>query len=575
MISSPFFIVLKRLRYPLILIISVYAILILGFTLIPGRDDQGNVWYMSFFHAFYFVSFMGSTIGFGEIPYAFTDAQRLWAIFGIFSSVISWIYSIGSLLAILKEPGFQNVLTETRFQRSVRQLKRPFYVICGYGDTGKLLAHSLTELNIQTVVLDNRQARIEALDVNEQDLDIPALCANAIFPENLRMAGLQQSYCQGVIALTNDDQVNLKIMITAKLLNEKLLLISRANTREVMANMASFDTRHILNPFEIFARSLALAIRSPGAYLLHDWFTNAEHNLMQEPPYLPGPGKAPWLLCGYGRFGKAVARYLRYEGIKTTIIEADPELTQAPVDCVVGSGTEAVTLKQAGIQKAGAVIAGTDNDSNNLSIIITAKELVHNRSLYTIARQNFHRNQLIYENAGIDLVMQPSNIIAREILAIIKAPLLNEFLKQVRRQKNSWINLLISRISAVFDTEIPDTWSVNLSTIESYDVKAFVQKHPVSIADLMRNPRNRKDRLCCIPLMIKSRLKHKNKPILLPSEDQKISIGDTILFCGERNAKELMLWTVNNINTLQYVVMGEQYSRGYIWNLIAERVNRS
>ena len=86
------YLVLRRLRMPLITLIVIYAISVLGFVLIPGQDDEGNPWRMGFFHAVYFVSFMGSTIGFGEIPYPFTDAQRMWALIMIYATVISWLY---------------------------------------------------------------------------------------------------------------------------------------------------------------------------------------------------------------------------------------------------------------------------------------------------------------------------------------------------------------------------------------------------------------------------------------------------------------------------------------------------
>ena len=88
------FLVLRRMRLPLIVLVCTYAFSVLGFVLIPGMDDQGNPWRMGFFHAFYFVSYMGSTIGFGEIPYPFTDAQRLWVMFSIYSTVIVWLYAI-------------------------------------------------------------------------------------------------------------------------------------------------------------------------------------------------------------------------------------------------------------------------------------------------------------------------------------------------------------------------------------------------------------------------------------------------------------------------------------------------
>jgi voltage-gated potassium channel len=562
--TSPIFILLKRLRYPLILLICIYAILILGFTLIPGKDDQGNLWYMSFFHAFYFVSFMGSTIGFGEIPYPFSDAQRMWTIFGIFASVIAWIYSIGTLLSIIKEPAFQRVLTESAFQRSIRKLKSPFYLICGYGDTGRMLAHGLATLSIQTVVIDIKQIRIDMLDIEEPDMDIPGLCANAVFPENLLMAGLTHQLCKGVIALTNEDQVNLKIAITSKLLNKNLSVISRADSREIMANMASFDTDHIINPYEMFAKRLALAIRSPGAYLLYDWFTNSEHNLLDEPP---NPPKGSWLVCGYGRFGKAVSQFLQYEGIRTIIIEATPEKTSAPKGYIQGNGTEAITLKEAGIASASGIVAGTDNDSNNLSVIMTAKEINKNKSLYCVARQNFHRNDVVFNAADLDLVMQPASIIAREIMAIIKTPLLSDFLSLVRKQNRDWINLVISRISGLYDKEIPSTWTIKISELHSLEIKSIVQKGQLSIDDLMKNPRDRDKKLCCMPLLIKYKSKKtKHKLTLLPKNDYKLVLGDEVLFCGDLNSKYLMQWTTNNINTLQYVINGEEYNRGYIWN---------
>ncbi len=85
------FIVLRQMRVPLLLLTGVYAIATLGLTLIPGVDDKGNLWHMDLFHAFYFVSFMGTTTGFGEIPYAFSDGQRMWSLIFIYITVATWV----------------------------------------------------------------------------------------------------------------------------------------------------------------------------------------------------------------------------------------------------------------------------------------------------------------------------------------------------------------------------------------------------------------------------------------------------------------------------------------------------
>ena len=63
--------------------------------------------------------------------------------------------------------------------------------------------------------------------------------------------------CRHVVALTDDNAVNSHIAITAKVLNPDLSVISRANAHDIEANMASFGTEHIIDPFDSLLRILA------------------------------------------------------------------------------------------------------------------------------------------------------------------------------------------------------------------------------------------------------------------------------------------------------------------------------
>ncbi len=617
--NSFIFLLLKRIRLPIMLLIISYAVVILGFVLIPGQDDQGNVWHMSFFHAFYFVSFMGSTIGFGEIPYEFTNAQRMWTLFGIYATVTIWLYSIGSLISTLQNPAFKKVLKENDFRKKVRRIREPFYLICGYGDTGKLLAHELSENHILSVVVDIDPVRIDSLEIDEPDIDIPALAANASFPQVLETAGLTHEYCQGVIALANKDEVNLKIAITARLLNKErmlddhLMVVCRAETAEAEANMASFGTTHIINPFEIYARRLALSVRSPSAYLIYEWLTNPYHKVRNEPIK---PPKGIWVICGYGRFGKAVSRHLNYIGIRTVIIEASPEITNPPEGTITGRGTEAVTLREAKITEAAAIVAGTDNDANNLSIVITAQDEMkrYHRGkkrdqednekyalkgfmekndlelqpetdelqevkLFSIARQNFSRNETVFEKAELDFIMQPASIVAGEILSIIKTPLLSTFLSLARRQKDQWANLLISRLSSFIDNTAM-TWMVEISEKQTPAVMCFLKKGKITTEQILRHPRNRDKPLKCVVLLAhrkKSKASlHRHEMsnrssstkfdnFLLPDKDFEINEGDQLLICGDKESMHLMCWSVSNINIYTYIHTGYELAGGYIW----------
>ena len=159
---------------PLITLIVIYSVATVGFVLIPGQDDQGNVWHMDFFHAIYFVSFMGSTIGFGEIPYAFTSAQRAWTLVFIYGTVIAWLYSIGSMLALFQEPVFGKMLRRRAFVNEVNNFHEPFYLVCGYGVTGSVIVAKLCKRGIRSVVIDIDQECIDRLEMDDLSIRVDA-----------------------------------------------------------------------------------------------------------------------------------------------------------------------------------------------------------------------------------------------------------------------------------------------------------------------------------------------------------------------------------------------------------------
>lgn len=558
------YLILRRMRAPLLVLIAVYAISILGMVLIPGVDAQGRPWRMDFFHAFYVVSYTATTIGFGELPYPFSDAQRLWMIFSIHITVIAWLYAIGKILRLMQDAAFRQAVTEQAFARGVRHIKEPFYIVCGYGDTGSLLVRSLVQRNIRAVVVDINADRISALEMEDLHIYIPGLCADASLSLTLTEAGLLHPHCTGVVALTDSDEVNLKIAITTRLLHPGIQVICRAETKDAEANMASFGTTHIINPFDTFAARLALALHSPGTHLLHEWLTGVPDTPLPQPLY---PPHGTWILCGYGRFGKAVYANLLNEGIAVVIVEAEPAKTGCIDGCVVGRGTEADTLLAAHVAEAAGIVAGTDNDVNNLSITITAREL--NPQLFSVARQNRRDNNEIFAAANLDLVMQRSEIIARDILALLTTPLLNEFLQLSRQQSNEWANQMVSRLSAFTNDLVPDVWMVTIAPDESPAVTAALyEEHGVYIETLQHDPRDRNQRLPCLALL----LKRGSQRLLVPDDSVLLRPGDQLLYCGMVGAQQRMQWTLQNRNVLRYLQSGEERPEGAIWKWVSENL---
>jgi len=557
------FLILRRMRLPLLVLIAVYAISVLGLVLLPGIDAEGRPYSLDFFHAFYIVTYTITTIGYGELPYTFSVAQRLWMVLSIYLGVVGWVYAVGALIALFRDPAFRQVLVEGRFTASVRRLSEPFYIVCGYGDTGSLVVHDMNEHGLQAVVVDIDPARISELTLEDLNFYVPGLCADAAQPDTLLAAGLKLPLCAGVVALTSSDAANLKVAITAKLLNPALRVICRADARDTEANMKSFGTDAAINPFDAFANRLAMAVHSPDLYLLYSWLTQTPG---QPLPLRYQPPRGLWVLCGYGRFGKAVHRYLEFEGVETVIIEKELEMTRAPKGAIHGRGTEAVTLREAHIEKAVGIVAGTDDDANNLSIIVTARSL--NPDLFQVARQNARENDAIFDAARLDLVMQRSRIISNRILALISTPLLTEFLRATRHQDNEWVSELVDRLWRLASNRTPDLWTVALTPDGAPAVHAaLADGREVRLGSLQNDPRGREQRLNCLALLLQRGAEMQ----LLPGDDLALAPGDRILMCGRPGVVDRMQWALVNAGALRYLQTGEWRAEGTVWRWLVER----
>jgi Trk K+ transport system NAD-binding subunit len=513
------------------------------------------------------VAYTASTIGFGEIPYALTPGQRLWTTLTIYLSVITWVYAVGSILALLQDASFQKALTDSRFARGVRRLSEPFFLVCGYGETGSTVVASLLAHGDRVVVVDIDPGRIQDLALEEPETFVPGLCADASAPGSLLIAGLRHRDCRGLVACTSDDHANLTVALTAKLLNQSLPVIGRTQSEEVKETMVSCGTDQIVDPFEIFAERLAMAVHSPGLHVLHEWLTGVPHSPLVDPIY---PPRGRWLLCAYGRFGKAVHRHLAAEGVPACIIESDRERATAQADTVVGDGTRSATLLEAEVGSAVGLVAGTADDTDNLSIVMAARAL--NPKLFVVARQNLRGNDSLFRAAACDMVVQPTRIVARKIIGLLLTPLRARFLFLARQQGDAWANELVSRIAGIVAEEAPSTWEVEITAGQAPAVMGSLRERlRVRLAYLSADPRQRDWPLPCIPLL----LRRGDELNLLPAQDIELEPRDRILYCGGPGAEGRLRWTLSDPRILTYIATGRVSPDGSVWRWLDRRARRA
>ena len=554
---------MRRMRTPLIVMILVYSLSVVGLVLVPGIDSSGRVFHMDYLHAAYFIAILATTIGFGEFPEVFTATQRLYVFIIIFPNVIAWLYSIGTILSLFLDPQFRAVLHRTQFARRIHWIgDGGYYIVCGFGSTGNMIVRGLLRRGITAVILEREQSIIQSMALEDDFSHLPALAGDVTDQRLLELAGLHKKNCLGVMAITNDDHANLTVAITSKLLRPDLPVLARSETRRVSANMASFGTEVRVDPYTIFAERLYLALTSPTRYLVQDWLISVPGSKLRTEM---NPPSGRWIIAGLGRFGSRIAPQLERAGMPYTVIDVHPDRVANRDGAVLGRGTEAATLLEAGVTDAVGIIAGTGDDVDNLSIILTALEL--NPNLFSVGRQEVRQNDELFDSSGADLVARRSLIVARRILAMATTPLLPVFLAHLVNEQDSFAIKVKSRLECVLRGRAPNLWMEELSSGNANAVLAAAKENiELRLEHITHNLRAQTpESLDCVCLL----LERGASRLFLPGPQQELLVGDRLLFAGRGSALLLMRWTLTDPNSLISFATGRQHPRGAIGRWLA------
>ena len=556
------FIALRRLRVPLITLILAYAISVGGLVAMPGQDAQGQSASLSFFHAFYVVSYTATTIGFGELPFAFTDAQRAWITFSIYLSVICWAYALGSIFALVQEPVFRTAVARGRLARRVRWLDEPFYIIAGYGQSGMALAHAFDALGTRSVLIELRPERAAQADVDDYKEPPLALCADARWPEALRDAGVTHPRCKALIVLVGDDEAVQAIAIGAAALAPELPIIARVHSALASANLDSFANISVINPFESFALNLQMALATPAVLWVEEWLSSVPGSTCPVPPEIP---KGFWLILGFGRFGQAVSRALEHGGATWTAIDSNDRLCDQPH---LQHGDNSIdSLHSAGIENAVGVVACADSDAMNLALVTRARRI--KPDLHVIVRQNNVTQRSLIEAARANLCFVKSEIMVHECLQLLVSPLLNRFLLQVRKHGPKTAEQIAVRLLTELDERVPYIWAFNCEPALP-GLRAVLNgetAHPLRLSELLINPQEASETLAAVPLLLLSG----DTEIMLPPLDTELKAGDRILFAGRRGVEGLQSRFYLDPSPLEYVRSGVEPQRSWLFRTLCAR----
>ena len=247
----------RRLVTVLVTILASLTVGTVGFNLIEGY---------SLFDAFYMSLITITTVGYEEV-HTLSRAGRIFNSVLVLFGVGAMFFAIGAMTQTIIELQLSEFFGKRRMKRMIDKLK-DHYIVCGFGRVGRGAAEELRRAGAPFVVVDDDQARVE----RAIKYGMMALVADAKSDETLREVGVERA--KGVIGALANDADNLFLILSAKSLNPRLKVSSRANEEESEGKLKMAGADAIFRPYNVTGYRLAQAILRPYVFEFLDFTTS-------------------------------------------------------------------------------------------------------------------------------------------------------------------------------------------------------------------------------------------------------------------------------------------------------------
>jgi voltage-gated potassium channel len=245
-----------------------------------------------------------------------------------------------------------------------------------------------------------------------------------------------------------------------------------------------------------------------------------------------------------------------------TIVDPISTPGQDP-DIIVGDASEPSVMEKVNLAGAVGFVAGTDNDTTNLSLVAAARRI--NPDLFVAARQNLQASAPLFAAMDPDSLLVPTEVVAHEVYAQLSTPLLWRFLQEMPAKGDDWAAELLKRITENCGRNLQELWKIRLTGAEAPALWTWLESGAARLGDLVRSPDDRKDRLRVVPLLGQ----RDTDVILTPEDDFLLRPDDEILFAGRSAERRALENTLLDDSAREYVLYGRHVPSSWIWRWLA------
>ena len=239
---------------------------VVSLALCVGTIGFSVIEHWSWFDAFYMTLTTMTTVGYQEI-HPLSPAGRVFNSFLIFFGVSAMFFAIGAITQTIIELELHDRYGRRRRKRLVSQLHNHF-IVCGYGRVGRNASYEFQRANVPFLILDKSEDRIR----RATEAGMLAIAADATNDDDLREAGVLRA--RGLIAALPSDAENLFIILSAKTLNPRLLVVTRASEEQAEAKLRRAGADTVFAPYTLAGRRLANSLLRPHVVEFIDFATS-------------------------------------------------------------------------------------------------------------------------------------------------------------------------------------------------------------------------------------------------------------------------------------------------------------
>ena len=222
----------------------------------------------SLFDSLYMTVITLTTVGYEEV-HRLSIRGRVFTIFLLFGGVFTLFFAVTEMLRAVVSGEVGELLGRQRVENRLANL-RGHVIVCGYGRMGRLICREFSQQQLPFVLIDRNAEPLAEFDLPH---GLP-LHGDATSDEVLRRAGVERA--QALVTVAASDADNLYITLSARLLNDKLFIVSRAEADPAEQKLKRAGANRVVAPYAIGGSRVAHAVLRPNVVDFLDLATRPE-----------------------------------------------------------------------------------------------------------------------------------------------------------------------------------------------------------------------------------------------------------------------------------------------------------